>query len=137
MGNHAGEVGGDEVNGYDLDAPADVFLVSMAGTTGAPRVLWRMSTKDAMSLCERPETAGQLWMICWTQQMLIELEAKNFATDDGRFDGLLSDLGITVLCSRKMLMDGSYIAAAIQPAPPEPARMAGQLDMFAQLEKAS
>lgn len=121
---------------YDLDAPADLYLVSMAGTTGSRRVLWRMSTRGAMTVCQHPDTAGQNWMICWTQQMLIDLEAKRFAVDDGRFSKLFSELGVTVLYSKQMLESGAHFSPSPKTLSPKPAPPAadGQLGLFDLLE---
>lgn len=115
---------------YDMDAHADVYIVSRAGRMGYPTVLWRMTVADAQRVCSHPSTRGTNWMLCWTTHDLIE--TKWFAKDDGRFAALFEELGVTVLASRARMLSGE---AAIS-ATPVPPRLASspathtQLDMF-------
>jgi hypothetical protein len=94
------------MNSYDLDALADVYIATMAGTRGNPRILWRMTVRDAMAMCSDDSTQGigrgGPWAMHWTQYDLPGVE-KRFELDDGRFIPLMERLGVKVVAAFNML----------------------------------
>jgi hypothetical protein len=64
------------------------------------RVLWLMSEADARKVCSDPRTAGQNFGLHWTSEYGKFGEDWRYAPDNGRFDSLLTELGVTVTGSR-------------------------------------
>lgn len=97
-----------------MDALADVYYSSRKTQHAYRQVLWRMTIADAQKVCEHPDTCSPgNWMMCWTTHELVDARPICFVADDGRFDALFAELGVTVLMSRQMLTDG----VAAVPAP--------------------
>ena len=81
-------------NGYDLNRPARVYSIS---ERGKPVNLWKVSTRDAMRICQHPKSHGKMyggeWFYCWTQHDVDgeQNKVKPSFKDDGRlkkFEGL-------------------------------------------------
>ena len=128
--------------GYDLTAPADVYIATQGGTrSGNARVLWRMTVEDAMKVCSHPSTCGvgaygSEWALMWTCHEVKDIavgieDMELFAPDDGRFDDLFDELGVTVLASRALILAGKVVRPAV-PVRERPTRPAPimQLDIF-------
>lgn len=121
--------------GYDLDALADVYIGTQGGSI-RPRVLWRMTIRDAQAMCSDPATAGTgaygaEWACFWTAHDLVDAKWDSFVADDGRFAPLMERLGVTVVMSRQMLIDGTAVIPI--PAIVPPVRLPGapmQLGLF-------
>jgi len=81
--------------------PAFVYMCTMHG---AGRVLYETTVRDAIRICELPETQGMgrggPWFYAWTTQENFvknggNLESKTHKqADDGRFAGLFKEMGI-------------------------------------------
>ncbi|MEV6133167.1 DUF3560 domain-containing protein [Streptomyces violaceusniger] len=78
-----------------LDGPALVFIVSQNTTPARTRGLYRVTREEAQRLCSHPATSGKSYMLCWTERPGVLGEDFEFVTDDGRFTGVLAELGIT------------------------------------------
>lgn len=78
-----------------LDGPALVFIVSQNSTPARMRGLYRVTRQEAQRLCSHPATSGKSYMLCWTERPGAIGEDFEFVTDDGRFAGVLAELGIT------------------------------------------
>lgn len=77
-----------------------VFIVSRHSTTPYRRVLWRVSRADAMKICSDPRTLGRNFMLCFDGGHIDDPEINRFVPDDGRFNEVLAEHGVTVLtCS--------------------------------------
>lgn len=87
-----------------LDEIALVYTASMNGV-GVPRYF--MSIEDAQTFCSDPRTCGEMygspWAFFWTSvaNLLSNSPAVNYSRrqlfDDGRYDYVLHELGITPL----------------------------------------
>jgi hypothetical protein len=73
-----------------------VFIVSPHARYTRRRVLWLMSEADACKVCSDPRTSGKNFMLCWTAHYGKQGEDWNYTPDDGRFDALLAELGVTM-----------------------------------------
>lgn len=76
-----------------------VFIVSRHSNTPYRRVLWRVSRADAMKICSDPRTSGRNFMLCFDGGHIDDPEINRFVPDDGRFDKVLAEHGVTVLTS--------------------------------------
>lgn len=123
---------------YDRNALADVYIATMAGTMGKPRILWRMTIADAMKMCSHESTCGTgrggEWALHWTHYDLPGVE-KRFEVDDGRFDGLMKDMGVKVVAAFDIMRYHPGIRAdgpLAVPASKQPVSIdrPGQLSLF-------
>jgi hypothetical protein len=73
-----------------------VFIASPHARHTRRRVLWLMSEEDARKVCSDPRTAGKSFMLCWTADYGKQGKDWNYTPDDGRFDALLAELGVTM-----------------------------------------
>ena len=83
----------------------NVFIVSRLGRSAVRRVLWQMSREDAQKVCSDDRTGIQYTpnsMLCYTEFSIDDPEVGKFVEDDGRYAGVLEELGATVLDSLAM-----------------------------------
>lgn len=73
-----------------------VFIASAHTTRPKRRVLWLMSEDDARKVCSDPRTSGRNSMLCWTAHYGKQGKDWNYTPDDGRYNALLAELGVTV-----------------------------------------
>jgi hypothetical protein len=73
-----------------------VFIMSRNTTPRLLRVLWLMSEADARRVCGDPRTAGRNFALHWTAAYGKQGEDWHYAPDNGRYDALLAELGVTV-----------------------------------------
>ena|GEM_PF-6066787 len=82
-------------DGYDYYADGAEAVVCLMSMEPKARWMYVMRRDEAVRFCERRETRGQGWMFTFTTRNLDWREHKAaFKADDGRFDGLLAELGI-------------------------------------------
>lgn len=126
------------MSGYDMDALADVYFSSRKTQHAYRQVLWRMTVADAQRFCEHPATCHPgSWMMCWTVHELVDARPICFVADDGRFDALFEELGVTVLMSKAMLLAGDAPPAPSKPKPVKSSPIhPAQLGLFDALEAA-
>ncbi len=74
-----------------------VFIVSRHSNTPYRRVLWRVSRVDAMKICGDPRTSGRNFMLCFDGGHIDDPEINRYVRDDGRFNDVLREHGVTVL----------------------------------------
>ena len=118
---------------YDPETLADVYYCSRKTQHAYRQVLWRMTVDDAMKVCESPETCHPgSWMMCWTIHELVDPRPICFVDDDGRFNDLFKRLGVTVLMSKQMLINGTATIPEVEPSPLPTRTISNiqQLDMF-------
>jgi len=91
--------------GYDLAAPAWVFIASAHTSPARKRVLWKTTIGEAMAICSDDRTASSHSMLVWTAQFSPDDQGKTwqYVADDGRYAGLLAELGVTVAESKATL----------------------------------
>ena len=77
-----------------------VFIASRHTAPTKRRVLWLMSEEDARKVCSDPRTSGQNFMLCWTAGYGKRGEDWNYTPDDGRWNDLLAELGVTLTGAR-------------------------------------
>jgi hypothetical protein len=77
-----------------------VFMVSRHTNTPYRRVLWRMTRADAKKVCSDDRTGGARHMLCWTAVDIDDATINHCVPDNGRYDALLRELGVTVLRRR-------------------------------------
>jgi hypothetical protein len=81
-----------------------IVMVSKHGARTRHRALWRVRVRDAQRICSDPRTASRNSMLVWFGENNLPTSARGdaweFTADDGRWDGLLSELGVTVLESK-------------------------------------
>lgn len=117
---------------YDPNALADVYFCSRKTQHAYRQVLWRMTVEDAMKVCSSPETCHPgSWMMCWTVHEMVEPKPICFVEDNGRFADLFERLGVTVVMSRQMLLEGTAAMPEVERFPVVRANIA-QLDLFGQ-----
>lgn len=100
----------DKTDGFDYeadDAEAVVFLISPSGKLHSTR-LYVMRRHEAQAFCSRPETKSNNPARQWAYVFTTHLpdwrdELDTFRADDGRFDGLLAEMGITPIYSKKTI----------------------------------
>jgi hypothetical protein len=80
------------------EGTAIVFIASRSGRAAKTRALWRVTVEDAMKICGDDRTRGQRSALHWTAKAT----QYEFVADDGRYDDLLKELGVTVLESKAM-----------------------------------
>ncbi|MEU7104296.1 histone-like nucleoid-structuring protein Lsr2 [Streptomyces sp. NPDC046215] len=85
---------GEPTHGDSAD-PVVVFIASQNTTPPRMRVLWRVTRAEAMAICCDDRSAGRSHMLCWTADPGVEGQDWDWVTDNGRYDGLLAELGIT------------------------------------------
>jgi len=61
----------------------------------APPALWRVSHADAVKICSDDRTKGKNFFLCWYWASTLG-ENFRWVKDDGRFDTILQELGITI-----------------------------------------
>ncbi|EMF02435.1 hypothetical protein J7W19_29195 [Streptomyces mobaraensis NBRC 13819 = DSM 40847] len=71
-----------------------VFIASKNTAPPRTRVLWRVTRDEAKLICSDPRTAARLHMLCWTARPGIWREDWEWVKDNGRYDDVLSDLGV-------------------------------------------
>ena len=72
-----------------------VFIMSRATTPVLLRVLWLMSEADARKVCSDPRTASRNSALHWTAEYGKQGEDWHYTPDDGRWNELLAELGVT------------------------------------------
>jgi hypothetical protein len=77
-----------------------VFIMSRATTPKLLRVLWLMSEADARKVCNDPRTAGRNFGLHWTAEYGKQGEDWDYTPDNGRWNGLLAELGVTLTGAR-------------------------------------
>jgi hypothetical protein len=77
-----------------------VFIMNTATTPKLLRVLWLMSEADARRVCSDPRTASRNSALHWTAEYGKQGEDWNYTPDDGRWDDLLAELGVTTTGAR-------------------------------------
>jgi hypothetical protein len=77
-----------------------VFIASRNTQPTRLRVLWLMSEADARKVCSDPRTAGQNFGLHWTSEHGKQGRDWNYTPDDGRWNGLLAELGVTLTGAR-------------------------------------
>ena len=124
-----------------MGALADVYFSSRKTQHAYRQVLWRMTVEDAQAVCSHPDTCHPgSWMMCWTAHELVDAKPVCFIEDDGRFDALFEELGVTVLMSKAMLLNGTAEVTSPATKPAQvPARMRTnrereQLSLFSHME---
>lgn len=84
---------------YADEAEAVVYIITQSGINPV-NCLYVMKRRDAVAFCQRPETASnngnRSWAFMFTTYKTDWREdLDSFRRDDGRFDKLLEELGIT------------------------------------------
>jgi hypothetical protein len=73
-----------------------VFIASRHTQPTQLRVLWLMSEEDARRVCSDPRTAGKNFALHWTAEYGKQGRDWHYTPDNGRFDALLAELGVTM-----------------------------------------
>ena len=72
-----------------------VFIASQHTHPTRLRVLWLMSEEDARKVCSDPRTVGKNFQLHWTADPGKQGRDWHYTPDNGRFDALLAELGVT------------------------------------------
>lgn len=79
---------------YDPRLQVGIFNANNSGSRGVGKFLCVMNIDDARKFCSDKQTKGTQSMFVFVEVDPSTLKAKSFMKDDGRFDGLIRDLGI-------------------------------------------